>query len=87
MEGFGKIIKSSFQREIDIGVVVYALILLFGSVRQKDSDFDIVSLEYRVRPQERGRKEGGKTRKMEGGRGEGGMEGGRRVEQEHTHAS
>lgn len=53
MEGFGKIIKSSFQREIDIGVVVYALILLFGSVRQKDSDFDIVSLEYRVRPQER----------------------------------
>lgn len=83
MEGFGKIIKSNFQREIDIGVVVYTLILLFGSVRQKDSDFDIVSLEYRVRPQERGRKEGGKTRKMEGGRGEGG----RRVEQEHTHAS
>lgn len=24
MEGFGKIIKSNFQREIDIGVVVYA---------------------------------------------------------------
>lgn len=54
------------------------VILLFGSVRQEDSDFDIVSLEYRVRPQERGRKEGGKTRKTEGGR---------RVEPEHTRAS
>lgn len=39
------------------------VILSFGRLRQEDSEFDTVSLGYRMRPQERGRKMGGKIRR------------------------
>lgn len=71
----GRLSKAFFQREI--GNKCGGLFLSFGRLRQEDGEFDTVSLGCRVRTRERGRKVGGEIRKGEGGR---------RVEQEYTHA-